>query len=78
MCYDAHFRYVKEYFMLTDYSSNDHITRSVLSIKEVQKKVAFGKWMINMLVENGQYFYIWGVFLTGPSLFSKTAKRKTP
>ena len=48
--------------MLTDYSSNDHTTRSVLSIKQFQKKVALGKWMISMLVENGQSFYIWGVF----------------
>ena len=33
------FRYVKEDFILTDYSSNDHTTRSVLSIKQFQKKV---------------------------------------
>ena len=32
-------RYVKEDFILTDYSSNDHTTRSVLSIKQFQKKV---------------------------------------
>ena len=43
------FRYVKEDFILTDYSSNDHTTRSVLSIKQFQKKVQIMRMFMKIL-----------------------------
>ena len=43
------FRYVKEDFILTDYSSNDHTTRSVLSIKQFQKKVQIVRMFMKIL-----------------------------
>ena len=45
------FRYVKEDFILTDYSSNDHTTRSVLSIKQFQKKVNIMMISILMIMQ---------------------------
>ena len=45
------FRYVKEDFILTDYSSNDHTTRSVLSIKQFQKKVDMMMIFILMIMQ---------------------------
>ena len=45
------FRYVKEDFILTDYSSNDHTTRSVLSIKQFQKKVDMMVIFILMIMQ---------------------------
>ena len=45
------FRYVKEDFILTDYSSNDHTTRSVLSIKQFQKKVEIMRISILMTMQ---------------------------
>ena len=49
------FRYVKEDFILTDYSSNDHTTRSVLSIKQFQKKVE--RMMMMMIEADNDYAF---------------------